>query len=194
MRSGNKRAMWPQAQALAGMLAPEGALAQAAGVEYAAVQADDTRARQAALDLYRAFGAYGLAAAATAYAHDQHTDAAPVLRRLVSMLPARYQRAAHLRVADVAADGSASPGVVRCALAYLARYVTSAAQIRQHAAYLVTADRIRQERARAERQRVAAGALRRGARGVAPRIGFLAWTVAAGAAAASAVLVVRIHP
>lgn len=44
-----------------------------------------------------------------------------------------------------------------------------------------------------EAARAALEAAQRGARGVAPRIGFLAWTVAAGAAAAL-VFAVRLHP
>ena len=191
MRRANKRGMWPAAQRLAGLLAPEGTLAQAVGEGYAAAQAADTRARQAALALYQSHGAYGLAAVATAYGHDHGGDPAPVLRRLVGMLPARFQRAAHLRVAEVAEDGSASGGVSHCAMQYLALYVTSSAQVSAHAAHLVAADRLHRERVRAERQRSADGVLRRGARGVAPRIGFLVWTLAAGAAAA---LVFAVHP
>ena len=195
MRRANKRAMWPEAQRVAGMLAPEGTLAQAVGEGYAVAQAADTRARQATLALYCAYGAYGLAAAATAHGHEHGGGPAPVLRRLIAMLPSRYQRAAAAKVAEVAEDGSASGGVSHCAMQYLALYATSATQVSQHAAHLVAADRLHRERARAERQRAAstAGVLRRGARGFAT-IWSLAWGLAAGAAVACAGFAVHLHP
>ena len=195
MRRANKRGMWPAAQRLAGLLAPEGTLAQAVGEGYAVAQAADTRARQATLALYCAYGAYGLAAAATAHGHEHGGGPAPVLRRLIAMLPSRYQRAASAKVGEVAEDGSASPGVARCAVQYLAMYTTSRAQVEHHAAHLVAADRLRRERARAERQRAAdtAGVLRRASRGYTT-IWPLAWALAVGAAAACAAFVVRLHP
>lgn len=183
MRRGNKRSMWPQAQGVAGLLAPEGALAQAVGEGYAVAQAADTRARQEALQLYQSYGAYGLASAAVAYGHTHGGNPAPVLRRLIAMLPARFQRAAASKVADVAADGSASPGVARCAVQYLSLYSTTAAQVSQHAAHLVAAERLRHQRLRAQAQRAAA--LGRDHHGQG-----MPWFGAAAAAAAAAVALV----